>query len=149
MCHKNFGVHTVPLSYVIRDVADATLVSILDTAVTYNTYLPSNAHGESGSILENLIHRDPHTHPLLKWDNANVFTIIEIAVHGTHFSNTIQPIKRGNNGQGAWIVLLASHVGEDKWEKIAKTNSYWLMSALRKGDTSDLATSFKQFLGTI
>ena len=86
------------------------------------------AHGTSGSVLEDMIHRTSHTHPLYKQDNASVFTMIEEATRGTHFGNTIQPFKRGKNGRGAWKALLLSHVGGDKWESITKTNSAWLIT---------------------
>ena len=36
-------------------------------------------------------------------------------------------------GSEAWNALLASHVGVDKWEKIQKDNSTWLISAKWNG----------------
>ena len=62
-----------------------------------------------------------------------VFTKIEEAARGTHFSNTIQPFKTKKDGRGTCIALLLSHVGGDKWESIIKINSAWLMTAKWNG----------------
>ena len=113
----------------IRDVVDVTPETGTDPDVTYDPCLENKAHGKSGSVLEDMIRRTSHTHALFKQDNATVFTMIEEAARSTHYSNTIQPFKRGKNGRGAWKALLTSHVGGDKWEDIIKTNSVWLMTA--------------------
>ena len=133
ICYNTYGVRTVPLSYIIREKTDVIPETGADAAVTYDPCLPDQAHGSSGSVLEDLIHRTSHTHPLYKQDNASVFTMIEEAARGTHFSNTIQPFKNRKDGRGAWLALLLSHVGGDKWESITKLNSAWLMSTKWNG----------------
>ena len=133
VCYNTFGVRTVPLSYIIREKTDVVPETGTDAAVTYDPCVPDKAHGSSGSVLDDLIHRTSHTHPLYKQDNATVFTMIEEAARGTHFSNTIQPFKNRKNGRGAWLALLLSHVGEDKWENITKLNSAWLMTTKWNG----------------
>ena len=98
VCYNNFGVRIVPLLYVICDVVDVTPETGTDPDVTYDPCLTNKAHGNSGSVLEDMIRRTSHTHALFKQDNATVFTMIEEASRSTHYSNTIQPFKRGKNG---------------------------------------------------
>ena len=86
-----------------------------------------------------MINHTSHTHPLYKQDNASVFTMIEEASCGTHFSNTIQPFKIRKDGQGTWLALILSHMGDDKWEIITKLNSAWLMTTKWNGKNTHLS----------
>ena len=112
VCYNTFGVRIVPLLYVICDAVDVTPETGADPYVTYDPCLTNKAHGNS---VEDMIRRTSHTHALFKQDNATVFNMIEEAARSTHYSNTIQPFKKGKNGRGAWKALLTSHVGGDKW----------------------------------
>ena len=91
LCYNTFGVHTVPLSYIICTEVDVTPETGADAEITLDPCLPDKAHGTSGSVLEDMTHRTSHTHLLYKQDNASVFSMIEEAARATHFSNTIQP----------------------------------------------------------
>ena len=91
----------MPFSYIIRDKIEVTPEIETDANITYDPCLRNKSHGTSSSVLEDMIHRTSHTHPLYKQDNAPVFTMIEEAARGAHFGNTIQPFKRGKNGRGA------------------------------------------------
>ena len=133
VCYNTFGVRKVPLLYIIRENVEVTLETGNDATVTYDPCLPNKAHGSSGSVLEDLILRTSHSHPLFKQDNATVFTMIEEAARGSQFATTIQPFKNRKNGRAAWLSLLSSHVGADKWEYIIKTSSEWLMTAKWNG----------------
>jgi len=127
--YATFGVRKVPLLYVIRDSVAVTPELGPDTNVTYDPLIALKAYGSSGSILEDLINRSSHDHPLFKNDNATVFGHIEEASRGSIYITTIKPFARRKDGRGAWMALVTSHVGTDKWEKIQKDNSAWLISA--------------------
>ena len=107
---------------------EVTLETGTDATANYNPCLTDRSYGASGSVLKDLIHRTSHAHQIYKHDNTAIFTILEEAARSTHFINTIQPFKRGKNGRGAWLTLLLSHVGNDKWESITKINSAWLIT---------------------
>ena len=140
ICYNTFSVRVVPLLYILRETVDVTPEVGVDRTIVYDPCLPDKAQGISGSVLEDLIHRTSHTHPLYKKDNAMVFTMIEEAARGTHFSNIIQPFKSKKDERGALLALLFSHVGGDKWESIIKINSAWLMTATWNGKKYSLET---------
>ena len=73
----------------------------VDPDVTYDPCLLNKAHGSSGSILDDMIQRTSHAHPLFKQDNVTVFTMIEEASRGTHYATTIQPFKNRKPGKSA------------------------------------------------
>lgn len=127
--YSSFGVRKVPLLYVIRENVGVVPEDGNDLDTVYDPLMPNKAFGSSGSILDDLINRSSHTHPLFKNDNATVFGHIEEASRGSIFATTIKPFSRTKNGRGAWIALITSHVGTDKWERIQKENSAWLISA--------------------
>ena len=131
--YATFGVRKIPLSYVIRSSADVTPEAGNDPNATYDPLQPGKAYGTSGSVLGDLIARADHNHPLFKSDNATVYGAIEEATRGSIYTTTIKPFSRGKNGRGAWLALLTSHVGNDKWEKIQKDNQAWLISAKWNG----------------
>ena len=133
VCYNTFGVRNLPLLYVIRVMVEVTLETGNYPNVTYDPCLPNKAHGLSGSVLEDLINRTSHSHQFFKQDNAMVITMIEEATRGTHYVTTIQPFKNRKNGRTAWLSLITSHVGDDKWENIMKANSEWLMTAKWNG----------------
>ena len=140
VCYNTFGVRLVPLSYIIRDKVEVTPETGADPNATYDPCLQDKAHGASGSVLEDLIQRTSHSHALYKKDNGKVFSMLEEAARGTHYSTTIQPFKTKKNGRGAWLALLLSHVGDDKWDSIIKTNNSWLMNAKWNGKKYSLET---------
>ena len=90
-------------------------------------------YGNSGSVLEDLIARASHSHPLFKSDNTTVFGSIENVTRGSIYSTTIKPFARKKDGHAVWNALLTSHVGVDKWEKIQKNHSTWLIPAKWNG----------------
>ena len=73
MCYNTYGVQTVPLLYIIREKSTLTPEVGPDRNITYNPCLPDKAHGTSGSVLEDMIHRTSHANPLYKQDNASGF----------------------------------------------------------------------------
>ncbi len=105
---NTFGIRKCPLLYVIREVADVP--SEIEDPLS-----PGKAFGESGSVVDELIKRMSHTNPLFKHDNAMVFALLDQATRGTIYSTTIKPYSRKKDGRSAYLTLIASHAGKDKW----------------------------------
>lgn len=127
-----FGVRDCPVSYVIR--ADDTVPNKVDDPLEPG-FAFSNA---SGSVNAELIRRLNHTDPLFNTDNATVYSMLELATRGTVYSPTIKPFARGKNGRAAWLALLSSHAGQDKWEKMQKDCVKFLMNTKWNGRTYSL-----------
>eukprot|EP00957_Ditylum_brightwellii_P130689 9970087-Ditylum_brightwellii.AAC.1 len=68
--YNTFGVRKVPLSYVIHDDVEVPNESGTDPDKMYNPLSTNKAHGESGSILQDLTNCTSHTYMLFKQDNA-------------------------------------------------------------------------------
>ena len=58
--------------------------------------------GESGSVIDELVNRLDHAHPLFKTDNASVYSKLDEATRGTIFGATIKPHANRKNGRAAW-----------------------------------------------
>ena len=146
--YTTFGVRKIPLLYVVREsvavipegAPPATPAVAADPNAVYDPLLPNKSYGSSGSILEDTIYRSSHSHPLFKTDNATVYTYIEESTRGSIYATTIKPFARKKDGRGAMNAIVASHLGVDKWERIQKENSSWLMSAKWNGKRTPLET---------
>ena len=102
-----------PLIYVLRE--DAAVPSVADDP------LEAGAHyGASGSLLEELIKRLPHTGSIFKDDNKTVFMMISKAVAGTTIESTIKSFSRQKDGRGAFQAIVANHAGDTKYRAVAK-----------------------------
>ena len=142
--YTTFGVRKIPLLYVVRESATVTpevapAVAAEPNAV-YDPLLTDKSYGSSGSILEDMIYRSSHSHPLFKTDNATVYTYIEESTRGSIYATTIKPFARKKDGRGAMNAIVASHLGVDKWERIQKENTSWLMGAKWNGKRQPLET---------
>ena len=135
--YAKFGVRKVPLLYVIRENEDVT-------PEAEDTLLEGKAYGESGSLLSDLIARLSHDSPLYKSDNATLYTLLEEATRNSTYAPTIKPYARTKNGRSAWFAILTSHVGIDKWEKIERVNSSWLMNTKWNGKSYSLESFCSQ-----
>ena len=62
-----------------------------------------------------------HTHALFKLDNAEVFDLLETAVHGSDIAPTIAPFRKLRNGRGALQAIKNQHAGVRVWDDIVKT----------------------------
>ena len=112
--YRTYGIRKCPILYVIR--AKATVPNEVDDPLT-----PLLAYGQSGSLLlDELIARLTHTDPLYKSDNAMVYSLLEEATRGTVYSFTVKPYQKGKNGRAAWLLMVSSHAGQDKWEQMQK-----------------------------
>ena len=90
-CLNTFGVRQTPLAYVLRDTVTVFPETVLagDTSPT-DTLLDGCAYGLGGSVLNDLISRMSHTHPLFKTDNAKVYSALEEATRSTAYSSTVK-----------------------------------------------------------
>ena len=108
-----------PLRYVIRQ-SEAVPNEDLDPLLVHSH------HGESGSLLEELVRRLPHTGPTFRDDNKTVFMAISKAVQGTSVESTIKSFSRAKNGRGAFFALITNHAGDVKYRSIVKARNHLL-----------------------
>ena len=104
------GVRKVPLSYVIREIANPG-----------NAPLPmANQPVSDGfpSITEELIHYTPHSGDEYSEDNAKVFQILQDMVSGTSFESSVKTYQRRRDGRSAYFALVQHNLGSSKWDKI-------------------------------
>ena len=109
---RTFGVKG-PLRYVLRDNVDVAdeLVDPLD---------PNAHYGTSGSLIDELTSRLPHTGPIYRNDNKTIFMKIDEASRGTSVESTVKAFSRRNDGRGAFMALVANHAGDTKYRAIMK-----------------------------
>ena len=139
-CLNTFGVRKAPLAYVIRDTADV-LPEALAPGVTVGESDPlvaGKAYGNGGSVFYDLVSRLSHTHPLFSTDNAKVYSALEEATRGTAYGSTVKAFSRRRDGRAAWLALVSSHAGSDKWESLQKENTRWLMNTKWTGQNYSL-----------
>ena len=103
-----------PLIYVLRDTV--AVPSEVDDPLDVNAH-----YGRSGSMLEELIQRLPHTGPIYRDDNKTVYLLISRAVAGTSVESTIKSFSRQKDGRGAYLALAANHAGDTKYRGIVKS----------------------------
>jgi hypothetical protein len=102
-----------PLIYILRES--------IDVPNEDDDPLEANAHyGSSGSMIEELINRLPHTGPIYRDDNKTVFMMISKAATGTSVESTIKSFSRAKDGRGAYKALIANHAGDTKYRAIVK-----------------------------
>ena len=59
-------------------------------------------------------------HLLYRDKKKSFFDILEVALRGTSYEDSIKPFQRTGNGRGAYKALIAQHAGKDKWVKILR-----------------------------
>lgn len=123
---RTYGVRVCPLLYVIRE-------SIAVTPEVDDPLETGKSYGSSGSVLDELISRLSHTDPLFKSDNAMVYSMLEEATRSTIYAPTVKPFARTKNGRAAYLAMISSHAGQDKWEKMQKDKTKFLMNTKWNG----------------
>lgn len=118
---RTFGIRDCPLSYVVREESEPAVEAD-------DPLLPQKSYGLAGSVIDELIKRLTHNDPLFKSDNATVYSILESATRGTVYAPTVKPYARKKDGRRAYFAMTASHLGEDKWERLQKENLRYLMN---------------------
>lgn len=116
-----FGVRGIPLTYIIRE-------KVAVTAHADDPFLPGKLHGSSESILEDLVSRCDHTHPLYKTDNNKVYKLLAEATLGTQYATTVTTFSRRKDGRAAYLALVTSHVGKDKWDQTVESSVDLIMN---------------------
>ena len=102
-----------PLSYVLREDPNVPNEAA-------DPLQPQAYYGNSGSLLEELTARLPHTGPIYRNDNATIYMMIEKAVRGTSVESTVKAFSRRKDGRGAFRALIANHAGDVKYRAILK-----------------------------
>ena len=102
-----------PLIYVLRE--NVEVPSEVDDPLD-----PNSHYGQSGSMIEELTKRLPHSGPIFKDDNKTVFMLISKAVAGTSVESTIKSFSRQKDGRAAYKALVANHAGDEKYRAIVK-----------------------------
>ena len=64
--------------------------------------------------------------------------MLEEATRGTTYSTIVKPYARTKNGRQAWLAMLSSHIGNDKWENIQREKMNYLMNTKWLGKTYSL-----------
>ena len=123
---RSYGLRKTPLLYVIRN--NATVPTEEDDPLVVG-----KAFGSSGSIVDELMLRLDHDDPLFKSDNASVYSLLEEATRSTVYASTIKPYARRKDGRSAWLSMVSSHAGADKWEQLHKEKSKFLMNTKWNG----------------
>ena len=139
-CLNTFGVRKAPLAYILRDQVEI-LPESLPAGVTIGAtdpLVPGHSYGNGGSVFYDLIARLSHLHPLYSTDNAKVYSALEEATRGTAYSSTVKSFSRRRDGRSAWLALVSSHAGNDKWESLQKENTRWLMNTKWTGQNYSL-----------
>ena len=54
--------------------------------------------------------------------------MLEEATRSTIYANTIKPFSRSKDGRKAWLAMVSSHIGDDKWEQLQKDKMKFLMN---------------------
>ena len=115
-----------PLAYVLRETADVT-----DEAI--DILIANSYFGSSGSLLDELVARLPHTGAIYKNDNATVYMLIEKAVRGTSVESTVKTYARRKDSRGAYLALISNHAGDTKYRAISKKRLHLLQSVKWNG----------------
>jgi hypothetical protein len=130
-----------PLRYVLRD--DPTVPPEVDDPLAQHdpvAGIQGAYYGISGSLIDELIARLPHTGPIYKSDNAAVYMKVEEATHGTSCESTIKAFSRRKDGRGAYLALVANHAGDVKYRAIAKKRQNLLQNIKWTGMSYPLET---------
>ena len=122
-----------PLRYVLRE--NSEIPSELEDPLEVNAH-----YGASGSLMDELVSRLPHTGPIYRNDNKSVFLKIDEAARGTSVESTVKAFSRRNDGRGAFNALIANHAGDTKYRAIMKKRMHLLQSIKWNGRAYPLET---------
>ena len=127
-CSSIFRVRKIPLLYIIRPNDDPP--ELVDDPL-----MPGCLYGESGSLLDDLVARSSHLHPLFKPDNQKVYKLLSECTLGTQYASTVTTFARRKDGRAAYLALVTSHIGNDKWEKKVERMTAQIMNLKWNGRT--------------
>ena len=125
---RTFGLRHTPLSYIIRDV-------VIPVLGTEDPLQQGRAFGSSGSVVDELVLRLDHDDSLFKTDNKTVYLMLEEATRSSIYASTVKSYSKTKDGRVAFLSMVASHAGKDKWEKLVKDRTKFLMNTKWNGWT--------------
>ena len=108
-----------PLVYIVQE-------SFYIPDIRYDPLTANADYGASGSMLEEIIIRLPHSGPIFCDDNKTVFIIIAKAVSGTSVKSAIKSYFRSQYVRAAFLALIVNHTGDTKYRYIVKSRSNFL-----------------------
>ena len=82
--------------------------------------LPSCYYGGNGSLISELQYLLPHSVPIFKNDNGEVYMKIEKTARGTSIESTIKSFSRHKDGRGTFQDLISNHASEVKHRSISR-----------------------------
>ena len=134
-----------PLRYVLRDdvnvppEASGSLAPYVAADPNAETVVVSGAYFYiSGSLMEELVARLPHTGLIYHNDNAKVYQKIEEVARGTSYESTIKAFSRRKDGKDAFLAQIANHVGDVKYRAITKKRQNLLQNIKWTGNSYPL-----------
>ena len=81
-------------------------------------------YAEHVSLEGYLVFRASHTHGRYRNNNVTLYHNMEEATRGAHYSESIKPFQRQNNGRLTLTSMEIQYVGQDKWDaKIKKIDA--------------------------
>ena len=66
------------------------------------------------------------------------YSLLEEATRGSVYASTIKPYARKKDGRSAWMSMVSSHAGKDKWEQLQKDRTKFMMNSKWNGRTFSL-----------
>ena len=90
-------------------------------------------YGKSGSLIQELVERVPHSGPIYRADNNRVFMKISEAVKGTSCESTVKAFARTKDGRAAYLALISNHAGEVKYRALLKSSMHYLQNVKWNG----------------
>ena len=121
-------VRDAPLLYVIRDL------EIVPAATPLAIDQPHSV--ERGTVEDELITRTSHTHPLFRYDNGEVFDLLETSLRGTNYSAAIVQFRKAQDGRSAYFSLVSQHASDDVWQETISGADDYLKNGTLSGTNS-------------
>ena len=67
------------------------------------------------TMIEEMIARAMHSHPLFLVDNKAVYHLLEEATRNTAYAPSLATFAKKHDGRGASFAIMSQYAGEDKW----------------------------------
>ena len=118
---RTYGLCDIAFGHLIHEVAEVP--NEID-----DLWLPDEAYGELGSVVNKLSKRINCTWSIFKMDNGMIYSMLEEATRCMTYATIVKPYSRIKDGWQTWLEVLSSHVSNDKWENIWKEKMNFLMN---------------------
>ena len=103
----------------------------------HSSLLVDHPHSQAAkSIQGEQTNRLSHTHPLYQKENDQLYSMLEAATRGTTYEATIKPFWMAHNGRGAYLALISSPSGKDKWDTLLRTAKDYVNNRKWDGTTA-------------